>query len=375
MDEEMNAFIKNKTWDLVLKPDHIKPITCKWVYKVKRKADGKVDRFKARLVARGFSQSYGEDYEETFSSVAKMTSVRVVLSLASSQNWKLWQLDVKNAFLYGDLDKDIYMEQPLGYISKSHPGYVCKLKKAIYGLKQAPRAWFGKIAEFLQICSYHSTDADSSLFVKKNGDVHMVVLVYVDDMIVTGSREDEIARLRGELSTRFDMKNLGELSHFLGLEVKNLDGILLSQEGYANKVIERYKLKFSKKRSTPLDTSEKLRRTEGAPLPDFITYRSLVGGLLYLTITRPDIAYSVGLISRYLQEPRKPHLEAAKKILKYVNSTIDFCLFYKRRGNFHLQGYTDADFGGDLDERKSTSGYVFMCNDTSVSWAARNKTP
>ncbi|CAM8900101.1 unnamed protein product [Rhodiola kirilowii] len=266
------------------------------------------------------------------------------------------------------------MEQPLGYISKSYPGYVCKLKKALYGLKQAPRAWFGKIAEFLQFCGYHSTDADSSLFVKKNGDVHMVVLLYVDDMIVTGSREDEIAWLRGELSTRFDMKNLGELSHFLGLGVKRVtDGILLSQEGYANKLIERYKLKLSKKRSTPLDTREKLRRTEGARLPDFMTYRSLVGGLLYLTITRPDIAYSVGLISRYLQELRKPHLEAAKKILKYVNSTIDFCLFYKRRGNFHLQGYTDADFDGDLDERKSTSGYVFMCNDTSVSWGSKKQ--
>ncbi|CAM8904964.1 unnamed protein product [Rhodiola kirilowii] len=268
------------------------------------------------------------------------------------------------------------MEQPLGYISKSHPGYVCKLKKALYGLKQAPRAWFGKIAEFLQFCGYHSTDVDSSIFVKKNGDVHMVVLLYVDDMIVTGSREgeDEIARLRGELSTRFDTKNLGVLSHFLGLEVKRVtDGILLSQEGYANNLIERYKLKPSKNRFTPLDTSEKLRRFEGAPLPDFMTYRSLVGGLLYLTITRPDIADSVGLISRYLQEPRKPHLEAAKKILKYVISTIDFCLFYKRRDNFHLQGYTDADFDGDLDERKSTSGYVFMCNDTSVSWGSKKQ--
>ncbi|PRQ44685.1 putative RNA-directed DNA polymerase [Rosa chinensis] len=202
----------------------------------------------------------------------------------------------------------------------------------------------------------------------------MVVLLYVDDMIVTGSDEGEIAKLRAELSTRFDMKILGELSHFLGLEVKNMkDGVLLSQEGYAKKLVEKYGLKLSKRRSTPLDISEKLRRDVGSLLPDPKSYRSLVGGLLYLTITRPDIAFSVGLISRYLQEPRKPHLEAAKKILKYVNCTLDLGLFYKRGGGFLLNGYTDADFGGDLDKRRSTSGYVFLCNNTSVSWCSKKQ--
>lgn len=158
MDDEFNALMKNGTWDLVPKPEGVQPVSCKWVYKIKRKIDGSVDRFKARLVARGFSQKYGEDYEETFSPVAKMTSLRLVLALAASSDWKLWQLDVKNTFLYGELDKDIYMEQPLGYISKQHPDYVCKLRKALYGLKQAPRAWYGKIAQYLQFCGYEASN-------------------------------------------------------------------------------------------------------------------------------------------------------------------------------------------------------------------------
>jgi hypothetical protein len=224
MNDEMNALIKNQTWDLVPKPKEVKPITCKWIYKVKCKANGGVDRYKARLVARGFSQKYGEDYDETFSLVAKMTSVRVVISLAAHHEWKLWQLDVKNAFLYGEIDKDIYMEQPDGYISQAHPKHVCKLKKALYGLKQALRAWYGKIAEYLQFCGYFASNLDSSLFVKKQSKVRVIVLLYIDDMIVTGNNDEEITRLRTELSIRFEMKDLGELSHFLGFEVSSLKG-------------------------------------------------------------------------------------------------------------------------------------------------------
>ncbi|KAK8921706.1 hypothetical protein KSP39_PZI020254 [Platanthera zijinensis] len=164
----------------------------------------------ARLVARGFSQQYGEDYEETFSPVAKMTSVWVVIALAACQGWKMRQLDVKNVFLYGEIDKDIFMVQPLGYVSEVHPGHVCKLRKALYGLKQTPRAWYGKIAEYLQFCGYLASDSDSSLFIKKRGELHVLVLLYVDDIIVTGNSEEEVARLRAELAIRFEMKDLGE---------------------------------------------------------------------------------------------------------------------------------------------------------------------
>jgi len=244
---------------------------------------------------KGFFQKYGEDYEETFSPVAKMISVRLVLALAALHDWKLWQLDVKNVFLYGELDKDIYMEQPPGYVSNSYPNYVCKLKKALYGLKQAPRAWYGKISQYLQFCGYQASDSDPSLFVKKQESLHLVVLLYVDDMIITGNDEMEVDKLQDELAIRFDIKKLGELHHFLGLEVTNLaSDIFLSQESCAKKLVERFGVNQSKRCSTLLETNKKLRREEGSLLANPQPYRALVGSFLCLTITRPDISFSVG---------------------------------------------------------------------------------
>ncbi|KAK8940855.1 hypothetical protein KSP39_PZI009825 [Platanthera zijinensis] len=291
MREEMDALKKNETWDLVPKVDGITPVTCKWVFKLKKKADGSIERFKARLVARGFSQQYGEDYEETFSPVAKMTSVRMVIALAACQGWRMWQLDVKNAFLYGEIDKDIFMDQPPGFVSEVHPDYVCKLRKALYGLKQAPRAWYGKIAEYLQFCGYLASNSDSSLFIKKKGELSVLVLLYVDDMIITGNSEEEVARLRAELAIRFEMKDLGELHHFLGLEVERKEsGILICQKGYAERIVNRFGLIEGKTCSTPMD-----------------------------------------------------------------------------------QGYTDADYGGDSDDRRSTSGYVFTCGSAGISWCSKKQ--
>ncbi|KAG7551025.1 Zinc finger CCHC-type [Arabidopsis thaliana x Arabidopsis arenosa] len=374
MKEEMSALKKNETWDLVPKPKDVEPVSCKWVYRIKRKADGSIDRFKAKLVARGFSQKYGEDYDETFSPVAKMTTVRSLLSLAASFGWKLWQLDVKNAFLYGELDKSIFMEQPPGFESREHPDHVCKLKKALYGLKQAPRAWYGKVAQFLQFCGYQASNSDPSLFFKKKGGVHVVVLLYVDDMIITGNDDAEIARLQEDMSIRFEMKKLGELNNFLGLEVERVkDGIFVGQQGYARRIVEKFGVHEGKTRTTPMDVNIKLRRDEGSLLPDARPYRALVGSLLYLTITRPDIAFAVGLVSRFMQAPMKPHLEAAKKILKYVKTTLGMGLVYKYNAKISLHGFTDADFGGDLDDRKSTSGYVFLCGNTSISWCSKKQ--
>lgn len=374
MEEEISALDKNKTWELVPKPKDIEPVSCKWVYKIKRKADGTVDRYKARLVARGFTQQYGLDYEETFSPVAKMTSVRVLISLAASLRWKMWQLDVKNAFLYGEVDREIYMCQPPGFISKTSPNHVCRLKKAIYGLKQAPRAWYGKIAQYLLFCGFHVSNSDPSMFVKKYDGMHVIVLLYVDDMIVTGDNTEEISKLRDELAIRFEMKNLGELSHFLGLEVeKGSDGIFVSQKHYASKLVERFGLKESKSCSTPMDSNMRLRKGDGKALEDPRLYRTLIGSLLYLTITRPDIAYSVGVVSRFMQVPRKPHLDAAKRILKFVNSSLDLGLLYKKGVRCELFGFTDADWAGDLDERKSTSGYVFGLGSGCVSWCSKKQ--
>ncbi|KAE8688597.1 hypothetical protein F3Y22_tig00110963pilonHSYRG00163 [Hibiscus syriacus] len=269
MKEEIDALQQNQTWDIVPKIKDVKLISCKWVYKIKRRPDGLIERYKARLVARGFSQQYGLDYDETFSPVAKLTTVRVLLALAANKDWNLWQMDVKNAFLHGELDREIYMTQPMGFQSQDHTEYVL-------------------------------TPADSSLFVKAN-------------------------------EVRFQMKELGQLKHFLGLEVdRTHEGIFLCQQKYAKDLLKRFGMLECKSTSTPMEPNIKMCAHEGKDLEDATMYRQLVGSLIYLTLTRPDISYAVGVMSRYMQNPKKPHLEAVRRILRYVKNTIDYGLLYKK---------------------------------------------
>ncbi|KAE8673149.1 hypothetical protein F3Y22_tig00111810pilonHSYRG00151 [Hibiscus syriacus] len=337
MKEEIDALQQNQTWDIVPKIKDVKPISCKWVYKIKRRPDGSIERYKARLVARGFSQQYGLYYDETFSPVAKLTTVRVLLALAANKDWNLWQMDVKNAFLHGELDREIYMTQPMGFQSQDHPEYVCKLRKTLYGLKQAPRAWYGKIAEFLTKSGYSVTPADSSLFVKANEGKLAIVLVYVDDLIITGDDEAEILQTKENLSVRFQMKELGQLKHFLGLEVdRTHEGIFLCQQKYAKDLLKRFGMLECKSTSTPMEPNIKMCAHEGKDLEDATMYRQLVGSLIYLTLTRPDISYAVG--------------EDCK-----------------------LVGYCDADYAGDHDTRRSTTGYVFKLGSGTISWCSKRQ--
>ncbi|KAK3005199.1 hypothetical protein RJ639_016441 [Escallonia herrerae] len=374
MEEETNALLRNDTWELVPKPKDVEPVTCKWVYKVKKKADGTVNRFKARLVARGFSQHYGMDYEETFSPVAKMVTVRTIISLAAYKGWKLWQLDVKNAFLYGELDRAVFMEQPQGFVSKQFPHYVCLLKKALYGLKQAPRAWYGKIAQYLTFCGFKVSDSDSSMFVKLESGKHVIVLLYVDDMIITGDDNVGISCLRNDLSIRFEMKILGEIGCFLGLEVQKLeDGYFVSQKGYAQSLLERFNMGESKSMSTPMEPNMKLKKDEGKLLEEGRKFRQLVGSLIYLTITRPEIAYSVGVVSQFMDKPQISHLNAAKRILRYVKGTLEYGLRYKKSDSFILSGFVDADWAGDVNDRRSTTGYCFDTGSAAISWCSKKQ--
>ena len=282
MKEEIAALMQNQTWELVPKPIGMKPISCKWVYKIKWCTDGSIERYKARLVARGFSQQYGLGYDETFSPVAKLTTVRVLLALAASKSWNLWQMDVKNAFLHGELDREIYMNQPMGFQSHDHPEYVCKLRKALYGLKQAPRAWYGKIAEFLIYTGYSMTFADSSLFVKANEGRLAIVLVYVDDLIVTGDDEAEIFLIKENFSVRFQMKELGQMKHFLGLEIDHVqEGIVLHQQKYSKDLLKKFGMLRCKPILTPMEPNVNLCAHEGKDLEDATMYRKLVGSLIY----------------------------------------------------------------------------------------------
>ncbi|KAD3641550.1 hypothetical protein E3N88_30774 [Mikania micrantha] len=325
MNDEMSALMKNETWDLVPKPEGVNCISCKWVYKLKFKSDGSIDRYKARLVARGFNQQLGLDYEETFSPVAKLTTVRVLIAVAISNGWSLFQMDVNNAFLYGTLDHVIYIDQPLGFESLTYLKHVCKLKKAIYSLKQSPRAWYGKISEFLEVNGFISMPSDASLFVKQSEMEITVVLVYVDDLIITGNDMNEMQRLKANLSTRFKMKDLGKLQRFLGLELEYLKG----------------------------------------------------GGVLHHNrytidlLSRPDIAFSVGVLSRFMQNPKRSHLHAVRRVLRYVKATMGYGIWFKREPSVHLVGFCDADYGGDPSSRKSTTGYVFKIGNSAVSWCSK----
>jgi len=228
MDVEFEALMRNKTWHLVPPLPASNVIDCKWVYKVKRRAGGTVDRYKARLVAKGFKQRYGLDYEDTFSPVVKAATIRLILSLAVSQQWSIRQLDVQNAFLHGILEEDVYMRQPPGYVDQSCPDFVCKLDKSLYGLKQAPRAWFSRLSAKLQALGFHGSKADTSLFFFKRDDVVVYFLVYVDDIIVVSYCDATIDRLLLQLRDDFALKDLGPLHYFLGIEVVPCsDGALL----------------------------------------------------------------------------------------------------------------------------------------------------
>jgi histone deacetylase 1/2 len=229
MEDEYSALLDNKTWHLVPPSTHRNLIDCKWVYRIKHRADGTIDRYKARLVAKGFKQRYGIDYGDTFSPVVKAATIRIVLAISVSRGWSLRQLDVKNAFLYGVLEEEVYMKQPPGFENPDAPDYVCKLDKALYGLKQAPRAWFSRLSSKLQSLGFTPSKADTSLFLYAKSGIIVYVLIYVDDIIVTNYSDQAISALLQDLNEHFAIKDLGDLHFFLGIEVKKIsDGLLLT---------------------------------------------------------------------------------------------------------------------------------------------------
>ena len=239
MDVEFDALIRNKTWHLVPPQKGKNVIDCKWVYKIKRRLDGKIDRYKARLVAKGFKQRYGIDYEDTFSPVVKAATIRLVLSLAMSKDWCLRQLDVQNAFLHGFLEEEVYMKQPPGYEDKTKPHHLCKLDRSLYGLKQAPRAWYSRLCGKLQSLGFVPSKADTSLFFYRKGNHVIFMLVYVDDIIVASSSQEAVDALLRDLED-FAIKDLENLHYFLGIQVQRKKGeLLLTQERYASDILKR----------------------------------------------------------------------------------------------------------------------------------------
>ncbi|CAO2836221.1 unnamed protein product [Amaranthus hypochondriacus] len=374
MKEEIRSIEKNDTWELATLPKGHKAIGVKWVYKIKRGADGSIDRYKARLVAKGYKQKYGIDYDEVFAPVARLDTVRMMISLAAHHKWKIYQLDVKSAFLNGILEEEVYVEQPEGFVIKGEDDKVLHLKKALYGLKQAPRAWNTRIDGYLIQNGFTKCPYEHAVYVKTNGDDILIVSLYVDDLLFTGNCQSMFNDFKEAMFKEFEMTDCGLMNFFLGIEVKQCeDGIFISQKKYAKEIIEKFKMGSCKPMSTPVATGMKLTKAGEGKLINPTLYKSLVGSLRYLTITRPDIVYGVGLVSRYMETPKESHWCTAKRIVRYIKGTLDYGMFYSYGNEATLYGYSDSDWAGDQDERKSTSGYAFYLGSTAFTWSSKKQ--
>jgi len=374
MEDEYAALQDNHTWDLVPRPTKANVVTGKWIFKHKFHADGSLERYKARWVLRGFTQRPGVDYDETFSPVVKPATVRTVITVAHSRDWPIHQLDVKNAFLHGTLSETVYCSQPTGFADPALPDHVYRLNKSLYGLKQAPWAWYNRFASFLISLGFTEAKSDTSLFIFSRGTETVYLLLYVDDIVLTASSQQLLHRVIAALKKEFAMKDLGPLHHFLGVAVqRHRDSVLLSQRQYTLDILARHGMSDCKPCSTPVDTCAKVPADAGPSVADPTAYRSLVGALQYLTFTRPDIAYAVQQVCLHMHDPRETHLVAAKRILRYLQGTLSHGLVIPRTAPTQLRVYTDADWAGCPDTRRSTSGYAVFLGGSLVSWSSKRQ--
>ncbi|KAJ9537899.1 hypothetical protein OSB04_030632 [Centaurea solstitialis] len=336
--------------------------------------NGDLERYKARLVVNGKSQEVRVDCDETFSPVVKPATIRTVLSIALGRNWPIHQLDVKNVFLHGNLKETVFMHQPPRFYNPSAPGYVCRLRKSLYGLKQAPRAWYQRFANYILQVGFQCSKSDNSLFVYRRGNDIAYLLLYVDDIILTASSERLKVDIISTLHKEFAMTDLGKLSFFLGVSVtRTPHHMFLSQKKYAEDIFHRANMTNCKSMPTPVDSQSKLSANDGPPVEDPTLYRSLAGALQYLTFTRPDIAYAVQQICLFMHAPREPHFSALKRIIRYIKGTLDYGLYLYPSSPSQLISYTDADWAGCLDTRRSTSGYCVFLGENLIFWSAKRQ--
>ena len=371
MKEEMEAIDQSQTWELVAPPPNCRPIGLKWIFKLKKSAKGEILRHKARLAVKGYSQRQGIDFDEVFAPVVRFESIRVLIAIAAQEGWTLHHLDVKSAFLNGEIEEELYVKQPEGFVVMGKEHWVLRLRKALYGLKQAPRAWYFKLHKCLLALGFIKSRHAHAIYLKQSSNGKVIIGVYVDDLIVTGSRSEDVDSFKKQMKEVFEMSDLGSLSIYLGIEINQRpDCISLSQGGYSRHILEKRGLLNCNSSQTPLEARAKFSKN-GRSWVDPTIFRIIVGSPRYLTHTRPDLLYSVGILSRYMETPTSDHLSAANRILRYVKGTLDFRLIYlKCQAQDALFGYSDSDFGGDVDDRRSTSGHIFFMGSSIVNWGS-----
>lgn len=373
MNSEIDALELNGTWELTDLPPGKMAVGCKWVSKLKHNSDGSVERHKARLVAKGYTQKEGIDYNETFSPVAKLVTVRCLLAVSAVKNWHLKQFDVSNAFLHGVLNEEVYMRKPPGY-TKGTPNQVCRLLKSIYGLKQASRQWYSIFSAALIEFGFTQSKADYSLFTMTTDHSFTALLVYVDDIVIAGSSLPQIETIQKFLSNRFRIKALGDLRYFLGLEVaRSSKGIVISQRKYTLDMLADVGLLGAKPVKLPMDQNLKLGRNTGKPIPDPTVYRRLIGKLMYLSFTRPDICYAIQNLSQYMESPSNIHLAAVHKVIRYLKTAPGQGLLFPSSSTLNLQAFCDSDWASCPDSRRSVTGYCIFLRDSLISWKSKKQ--
>ncbi|GKA58965.1 retrovirus-related pol polyprotein from transposon TNT 1-94 [Tanacetum coccineum] len=359
MQEELNEFERLEVWELVPRPDKVMVITLKWIYKVKLDEMGGILKNKARLVARGYRQEEGIDFEESFAPVARLDAIRIFLAYAAHMNMIVYQMDVKTAFLNGILREEVYVSQPDGFVDQDNLNHVYKLKKALYGLKQAPRTWYDLLSKFLLSQEFSKGTVDPTLFIRRQGKDILLVQIYVDDIIFASTTPELCDQFSKIMCSKFKMSMMGKISFFLGLQIsQSPKGIFLNQSKYALESLKKYGMESSDPVDTPMVEKSKLDEDTQGKAVDPTHYRGMVGTLMYLTASRPDLTFAVCMCARYQAKPTKKHLHVVKRIFKYLRGTVNRGLWYPNDSSIALTAYVDADHAGCQDTRRSTSGSI-----------------
>ncbi|GJW47914.1 retrovirus-related pol polyprotein from transposon TNT 1-94 [Tanacetum coccineum] len=347
MQEEIHEFKRLEVWELVPCPDNVILIKFKWIYKVKTKEFGGVLKNKARLVAQGFRQEEGIDFKELFAPVARIEAIRIFVANAAHKNMTIYQIDVKMALLNGELKEKVYVSQPDGFVDQNNPSHVYKLKKALYDLKQAPHAWYDMLSSFLISQQFSKGAVDPTLFTRHAGNDLLLVQIYVDDIIFASTNTAMCNEFANQMTTKFKMSMMGQMSFFLGLQISQCPrGIFINQSKYASKIGKQV---------------------------DATLYSGMIGSLMYLTASRPDLKYDVCLCARYQAKPTEKNLQAVKRIFRYLNGTINMGLWYLKDTDMSLTAYADADHTGCQDTRRSTLGSAQFLGDKLVSWLSKKQ--
>ncbi|GJR57687.1 putative RNA-directed DNA polymerase [Tanacetum coccineum] len=375
MQEELLQFKLQKVWILVDLPKGHRAIGTKWVYRNKKDERGIVIRNKARLVAQGHTQEEGIDYDEVFAPVARIEAIRIFLAYASYMGFMVYQMDVKSAFLYGQIEEEVYVCQPPGFEDPDHPDKVYKVVKALYGLHQAPRAWYDTLATYLLSNGFQRGQIDQTLFIKRHKGHILLVQIYVDDIIFGSTKKELCDEFEKLMKDKFQMSSMGELTFFLGLQVQqNKKGIFISQDKYVHEILRKFNYSDVKSASTPTDLEKHLVQDGDIVDVDEHLYRSMIGSLMYLTASRPDIMFAVCACARFQVSPKTSHLLAVKRIFRYLKGKPSLGLWYSKDSPLELVAYTDSDYAGATQDRKSTTGGCQFLGNRLISWQCKKQT-